>query len=174
MDFLKKISSPSTERTPLIAIAGKEGDDYDSGSEMDGSDYFEALGVKHASAARRESMAADRLSMRLLAIDDDDDEMEDRILHEVLNLDIGTQLITHSNREQPTEKDDAITTTVSSTINWKGVGGTICSMTTLFVLAFGMIGAAIWISNQFIGPPNQPVGPYELIERQVRSILSSK
>ena len=161
------LSEPSTERTPLVANNGKEGnyDDYDS--ELDGSDYFDALGGGEFTAARRESMAADALSERLLAIDDDDDEMEDLILHETLNVTLTERgrLLAAARSKHGTGSPTAGT---PATIDWKDMGGRLCSMTSLLVLAFAVICSALWIGAEFIGPPNQPVGPYQLIERQVR------
>jgi len=159
------LSEPSTERTPLVANNGKEGnyDDYDS--ELDGSDYFDALGGGELTAARRESMAADALSERLLAIDDDDDEMEDLILHETLNVTLTERgrLLAAARSKHGTGSPTAGT---PATIDWKDMGGRLCSMTSLLVLAFAVICSALWIGAEFIGPPNQPVGPYQLIERQ--------
>jgi len=163
------ISERSTERTPLVANSNKEEDDDDYGSEMDGSDYFKSISEAANDSIRRDSMAADRLSERLLAIDDDDDEMEDLILHETLNVDMDTPLITLSERKRRpiAIKDGTGTSTATATTaDWTNVGGRFCSMTSLCVLAFSLISAALWISAEFIGPPNQPSGPYELIERQ--------
>ena len=50
---------------------------------MDGTENFEEF---KADSVRRESLAADRLSMRLLQVDDDDSETEDLILKESLNI----------------------------------------------------------------------------------------
>lgn len=152
---------PPTETTPLIP--NTDGKD-DTDSELDGSDYFDVISGRRE-AVRRESLAADKLSMRLLAIDDDDDEAEDLILQEVLNLDRSVLSITQSGRERPAEKDDENEESASINIDWKGILGRICSMTTLFVLAVGIIVAEV-IRQDFIGPPSLPVGPYELIERQ--------
>jgi hypothetical protein len=169
------LSEPSTERTPLVANNGKEGDYDDYDSEQDGSDYFDAVSGREFSAARREWMAADRLSERLLEIDDDDDEMEDLILHETLNVDMDMPLLTLTERGRllATTKDGigAAAATTPTTIDWKDMRGRLCSMTSLLVLAFGAICSALWIGAEFIGPPNQPVGPYQLIERQVRDVL---
>lgn len=167
MNFKKLFSNPPTETTPLVPNTDRVSGKDDTDSEMDGSDYSDMISGRES--VRRQSLAADKLSMKLLAIDDDDDEAADLILQEVLNLDRSVPLITQSGRERPSEKDDADEALNSSAnVDWKGIVGTICSMTTLFILAFGIIAGAILIHQDFIGPPSQPVGPYELIERQVR------
>ena len=143
---------PPTETTPLIPNTnGKD----DTDSELDGSDYSDVISGRRE-AVRRESLAADKLSMRLLAIDDDDDEAEDLILQEVLNLDRSVLSITQSGRERPAENDDENEESPSIDIDWKGIMGRICSMTTLFVLAVGIIVAEV-IRQDFIGPPSLPI-----------------
>lgn len=172
-----RLVEPSMETTPLVATSSVEGDS-DDGSDMDGSEYYDAISGRDNYAHRRESIAADRLSERLLAIDDDDDEMEDLILHETLNVDMDTPLITRSERGRTLAATEAKFTggiaknrsstapAGASTTGWDTVGGKFFSMSGLCTLAFSLITALLWISTEFIGPPNQPVGPYELIERQ--------
>jgi hypothetical protein len=64
-----------------------EDDDY-----FDGTEVFESLKeIDSERRVRRESLAADRLSMRLLAIADDDEELQDQVLKETLNLDLSTE-----------------------------------------------------------------------------------
>ena len=163
------LSEPSTEKTSLVS-GGSNNDEY--GTDIDGSEHFEAFkGAGTTSITRRQSLLADRLSERLLAIDDDDDVMEDLILHETLNVDMNTPLITLSERPRDGTLEGTDTNESSVTSVSKTFGGTFCSMTSLCVLVFGVIFGALWMGAEFIGPPNQPVGPYELIERQVRMFL---
>mmetsp|Transcript_16136 Transcript_16136/g.36996 ORF Transcript_16136/g.36996 Transcript_16136/m.36996 type:complete len:391 (+) Transcript_16136:268-1440(+) len=158
------LSEPSTEKTSLVS-GGSNNDEY--GTDIDGSEHFEAFkGAGTTSITRRQSLLADRLSERLLAIDDDDDVMEDLILHETLNVDMNTPLITLSERPRDGTLEGTDTNESSVTSVSKTFGGTFCSMTSLCVLVFGVIFGALWMGAEFIGPPNQPVGPYELIERQ--------
>jgi len=162
-----------TEQTNLIRGKGKldtnNDYEYDIDSDLDGSDdYFDVFSVKNKRLdfARRESIAADRLSSRLLAIDDDDDEMEDLILHETLNVDINTPLITLSERADTFQKPTTPTNETVVKLKSRKAAGSLISMTSLCVLACGLIIASFWIGSDFIGPPNQPTGPYQLIERQ--------
>jgi hypothetical protein len=160
----------TTEHTPLVQGKGKgkkdtnsDYDDYDESDidyDIDGSDYFDAISGSGVDSVRRESIAADRLSMRLLAIDDDDDVMEDLILHETLNI----ALSERAKKSTTPTTDEKI---VVKSDNWTAVEGKLFSMTSLCVLAFGLIAASFWIGAEFIGPPNQPVGPYSLVERHV-------
>ena len=155
----------SDERRPLVD-AGGDGDEGDATpsetGEEEGLQYFSVLKDESTSSHRRESMAADRLSMRLLQVDDDDELTELKILQETLDLDdedfgAPTTLATLT----PEERESLRRSTKRATSRF-------WTMSLLCLLAFAIIGAALWIGAEFIGPPNQPVGPYELIERQVR------
>mmetsp|Transcript_20569 Transcript_20569/g.57075 ORF Transcript_20569/g.57075 Transcript_20569/m.57075 type:complete len:547 (-) Transcript_20569:237-1877(-) len=177
------IADAPKENTPLLPNGddddNNDNEDSDDDHDHDGSNYFGAMSGK---MVRRQSIAADRLSERLLSIRDDDDELEDKILHEHLHVDMNTPLITMSERDRPfrsrssvvmpgghdqrqrqRERADAAAAAAES---WKNVGGRFLSMTGLCVLAFGLVIAAFSVGAKFVGPPNQPVGPYELIERQ--------
>lgn len=169
------------ERTPLIRGNAEadaddkneddDDDDFDAFDydDVDGAALFGALKEvdldrsRGSMLARRESIAADRLSMRLLSVPDDDEEQLDQILQETLHMD-GVTLISSSKslRESMAAAEMARR---KSTVR---AGSRFCSMTGLCVLAFGLIIGALWIGAEFIGPPNQPVGPYALVERQVR------
>ena len=156
------------EGRPLIDAGG----DDDGGDmtpteteEEEGVQYFSALKDESTSSHRRESIAADRLSMRLLQVDDDDEAAELKILQETLDLDdedFGTP--TPLAMLTPEERESLRRSTRRATSRF-------WSMTLLCFLAFAIIIAALWIGAEFIGPPSQPVGPYELIERQVRYIV---
>ncbi|KAG7357382.1 glycosyl hydrolase family 16 protein [Nitzschia inconspicua] len=138
-----------------------DGDDDDEDDYYDGTEVFESLKeIDSERRLRRESLAADRLSMRLLAIDDNDVELEDQILKETLNLDLSPDdaFAGYDLSRRRSQIEIQKTTRKAS--------GRFCTMTGLCILAFGVIIAALWIGAEFIGPPNQPVGPYELIERQ--------
>jgi hypothetical protein len=163
------IADPS-EKTPLIQQTSNNDDEEDDEDDDDKYDYFDGsehyaymkdVASDRISSFRRESMAADQLSMRLLAIDDDDVEMEDQILKDTLNLDILD--------ETPLTSRRSLSTTEMANLrkSTRKAGGRFSIMTVICLVAFGLIIAAIWIGAEFIGPPNQPVGPYELIERQV-------
>jgi hypothetical protein len=163
------MSDAPPEHTPLLGGGGgkrdpnneeEEEDDDDGYDEdyFDGVETFQTLkdvdSISRRESLRRESLAADRLSMRLLAIDDDDVELEDQILKETLDL---------GEEETATA---VVTPTPAQLRKQKKAGSRFCTMTGLCLLAFGLIIAALWIGAEFIGPPNQPVGPYQLIERQ--------
>jgi len=172
MDLLNRTkhvmpAARSTERTSLLMNNSTDGDSDDNakyGAEIDGSHHSEAACGMKINAVRRESIAADRLSERLLAIDDGDDEMEDLILHETLDMEVSMQLVRISERGRP-----VMVTKNGNGLATKDIGGRFFSMTSLCALALSIICSALWISEEFIGPPNQPVGSYELIQRQVRN-----
>lgn len=153
-----------TEQTPLrqkqsssTLGGGESSAAYYSGENssddfVDGIEHFEDL---KNDSIRRESLAADRLSVRLLEIDDDDSEAEERILRESLNLQVPLHGRRFSERPQMTEQTK------------KSALERLLSMIALLFLIVGLIAAALWVGVEFIGPPNQPAGPYELVERQV-------
>lgn len=176
----KKYSGIGEARALIDVIADKGSDDDDDDDvfmEIDGSDYFNAASGRGISETRQQSIAADRLSMRLLAIDDDDNEMEDLILHETFNIAMDTPLISSklSLRRKSLTSQAVIpektiltenTSIVRDQIMEKSVENKIFSMTGLCILAFVIITGSLWVGAEFIGPPNQPVGPYSLVERQ--------
>eukprot|EP00546_Thalassionema_frauenfeldii_P009847 CAMPEP_0178918098 /NCGR_PEP_ID=MMETSP0786-20121207/13634_1 /TAXON_ID=186022 /ORGANISM="Thalassionema frauenfeldii, Strain CCMP 1798" /LENGTH=134 /DNA_ID=CAMNT_0020591763 /DNA_START=110 /DNA_END=515 /DNA_ORIENTATION=- len=90
-----------------------------------------------------QSQAAERLSMRLLATKSEEEELE--VLRESFSL-VGW----HDEKKKVTQSSRQP-----------------CGMWVLFALAFlALIGLTI-LAFTVSGPPNQPVGPYQLIERQV-------
>lgn len=159
---VKRVSFGKTaEQRSLLANAASLDDDNNNNNSFgpdpsdEGVEYFTALKDE---SVRKESIEADRLSIRLLAVDDDDDETELKILQETLDLDVDDYL---SPEKSPEERESIRKTT-------RKASSRFFTMTALCLLAFGIIFAALWIGAEFIGPPSQPVGPYQLIERQVR------
>jgi hypothetical protein len=141
-----------TETTPLKNLKQQDSPDSEDGEEYEAQEYF--IGLKEG--ARRESIAADRLSMRLLEVDDDDSATEEKILSDALDIDV---------YERKMEQD--IVANMQQAAR-QAACERFVTMLSLVLLAFGLLVAALWVGVEFIGPPNQPVGPYELVERQVR------
>lgn len=129
----------------------------DSDENDEGEEYFS--GLKEESI-RRESRLADNLSMRLLAVDDDDSETEAEILNETLNLAV------ESNRVRMASSQRAEQSIRYLRVR-KGAHQRLLGMVGLFLLGLGILVAAMIVGVQFLGPPSQPVGPYMLVERQV-------
>ena len=154
------MSAEATETTPLVRMRTCSSSSLES---ADGVNQFDNM------ARRRESLAADKLTMRLLEVDDDDSETEDKILRESLDISLhggrrySQQIIQQGQQFQPfpgiTEEKK------------KAAWERLCSMASLSILAFALIAVALYEGVQFIGPPNQPAGPYKLIERQVGPFL---
>jgi hypothetical protein len=128
---------------------------------LDGTENFQDLKRDSArDSVRRESIAADRLSVRLLEIDDDDSEAEERILRESLDLSVplhGRRLSLQTMETIPDMTEETK----------KAAWERLLSMACLSLLSFALIAAALYVGVEFIGPPNQPAGPYRLVERQV-------
>lgn len=93
----KNIGTIATNTANAASSLSDDDSDIDDGN-INGSEYFEVLSGRSDSNVRKQSMAADRLSMRLLAIDDDDDEMEALILQDTLDMDMDVPLISKSQR----------------------------------------------------------------------------
>jgi hypothetical protein len=156
----------ASESTPLATyqdqVSSLEDDkEADYVDDYGGEVFFSTL---KRDSVRRESMAADRLSMRLLAIADDDSAAEDEILKETLNLGdsgsgSGEDFGDRSSRSQPSTRPPSKQKAFQRLFGMVGIS----------FLGFVCLGAAFFVGVQFIGPPNQPVGPYQLIERQVRN-----
>lgn len=168
------------------AIPLDDDDDYDDGSES-----FARMNPRF----RREALAAERLSVRLLAIDDDDEEAEDKILRESLALGgdddkVGGAVLPgmppisrqfSAPQLAPTRRFTASRQYASSA----GLIGLVYledaeeleppeekakrrvwTMVAIAVAGLCCVGAALFIGVKFVGPPNVPVGPYQLVERQ--------
>ena len=149
----------------------EEEDEFDNGQE-----YFSSL---KGDMARRESIAADRLSTRLLAIADDDSDAEEEIIKESLDL-LGQGRAGRSRSSGSLSAAGAAGTTYEDFADRSGRSQAssrmghkhtarfrLCSMMGVALLGFGILVAAFYLGVEFIGPPSQPVGPYQLIERQV-------
>jgi len=114
---------------------------------------------------QREARAADRLSVRLLAIHDDDSEEEDRILRKSLRLlapvdedEEQQDMFTSSRRMRQSIRYEQESASKRKKMIW-----------TLVVWALvGLLAVAVALVylGKVVGPPNQPVGAYTLIERQ--------
>lgn len=139
-------------------------------------------------SARQELRRADRLSVRLLAIPDEDEDEHDRVLRKSLRL-LDNDL-NGSSGLYDDESNGAVMRQNSGDINLKGglvrrssraslrlsarpgedgktAGQRVCTMVAVAVAAVVLLlGIAGFIGVTVVGPPNQPVGPYQLVERQ--------
>eukprot|EP00980_Cylindrotheca_fusiformis_P017762 scaffold5605_cov128-Cylindrotheca_fusiformis.AAC.3 len=139
-----------------MPFARQQSSSSSDGENNNGTEYFQDL--KHDSI-RRESIAADRLSTRLLALDDDDSEGEERILRESLDLSVPL----HSRRYSLQKMDLSPEMTDETK---QVVAGRFLSICCLSIITFATIAAMFYVGVEFIGPPNLPAGPYQLVERQ--------
>jgi hypothetical protein len=153
-----------TETTPFAHQPSSStlGDGDEVVDLLDGTEHFQDL---KRDSVRRESMAADRLSVRLLEIDDDDSEAEERILRESLDLSVplhGKRMSLQAMESIPDMTEETK----------KAAWERLLSMACLSLLSFALIAVALYVGVEFIGPPNQPAGPYRLVERQVSTFGS--
>jgi hypothetical protein len=166
---------PAREITPLLRPHSSETND----SSEEGTELFQRIKRHEAAAstsadAAHDSMLADRLSMRLLQVDDEDEETELRILRESLDISLhgkegeeeegggGGMLQQQQGIDQRPSGADKMQQATR-----KAACERLCTMFGMSLLVFSVIFAAFYVGVQFIGPPNQPVGPYQLVERQV-------
>jgi hypothetical protein len=174
------VTRGTAEAATAAATTGNEYDDDDDSNNSEDPNYLplgEVMFEGLKDNERRESIAADKLSMRLLEIDDDDSETEEMILREsLLSLDqdlptlspsrrpssprlSSTRMSLRSGRPMSIEEVEEATR--------KAAVERLCTIIGISVVALLAIGVALYIGVEFIGPPNMPVGPYELVERQV-------
>jgi hypothetical protein len=169
------IANPSArEITPLLSRRPQSSETMNDSSD-DGTELFERIKYettggtsddnnnsnRNSEHVAREGMLADRLSMRLLEVDDDDDETELRILRESLDISLHYEGITRQG-----QGIDDLADAIQKTTRKKACQR-LCTMLGMSLLVFCLIIAALYVGVEFIGPPNQPVGPYQLVERQV-------
>jgi hypothetical protein len=200
MSKIPHYSFGSEESVPLKDLANdkNEPDDsmaYGSSTNLSSSSGLDPGTHTFSRMKRRqhEEDAAEALSVRLLAIDDDDSDEEDRIVRESFRL-LGPGALGESFDEEE-ENDEilppAVTsmakTTSSSTLKRNtsvafrnmldGVDlmveekrshaqQRVCTMITIALATVIGVAATFYFTVQFIGPPSQPVGPYALVERQ--------
>jgi hypothetical protein len=137
-------------------------DDDDDDFGYGAQEYFASL---KGESIRRESMMADRLSMRLLAIPDDDSEAEDAILHETLDISV------NDNKSARSLGSSSYRSDARSVSTKQAAQKRLLGMVGLAILAFVILVIILVVGVQFIGPPSQPVGDYKLVERQVGQVL---
>jgi hypothetical protein len=157
-----KADPQAREITPLLSRPQSSQSSETIDSFEDGTELFERIKddavASNSEHAAHESMLADRLSMRLLQVDDDDEETELRILRESLDISLYGGGIRQG-------LDDMANGSKRATR--KAACERLCTMFGMSLLVFSLIFAALYVGVEFIGPPNQPVGPYQLVERQV-------
>jgi hypothetical protein len=119
----------------------------------------------------REARAADRLSIRLLSVNDDDSVEEDRILRKSLRLlaPVGEEdeefepMVSRRSFRQQQALKESIRFEQESAKTRKRV---IWTLVVWALAGLAVVAAALVYLGKVVGPPNQPVGPYTLIERQ--------
>lgn len=125
-----------------------------------------------SSLREREARAADRLSVRLLAIHDDDSVEEDRILRKSLRLlapvdeedEFGEEAESSRRfRQQAQAVKESIRFEQESAVKREKV---IWTLIAWAAAGLAVVVVALVYLGKVVGPPNQPVGPYTLIERQ--------
>ena len=105
-------------------------------------------------------LKADRLSMRLMQVEDDDSEEELEILRQSLDLSVDQSGAGRGRRQGQGMLSNMKLASKQAAMQ------RFCAMIGLCVLVFAAIAVSLYVGVQFIGPPNQPVGAYELTERQ--------
>jgi hypothetical protein len=147
---------------------------YASDDDDEEEDLFYLTDIsKHGTTlldAQREMRAADRLSFRLLAVEDNEEE-ENRLLRQSLRLAtaFSKQRESSSENERILELDDE-SDYMSGRPRFKDeeeeARRRVWTMIVWAVVGFLMVAAGIVLVGEVTGPPNQPVGPYSLVESQ--------
>lgn len=201
-------ATPLVGRPPMTSLIGyiSEGDEDDD--PYDDDDLEEEI-ARLEPSQRIEARMAERLSVRLLAVPDDDEDAHDRILRKSLRLFAETAAVEEEAEEEEEEQQQQVVavesgrfgamrqpslTRVSSSTRRFSSKNLLESLEqetivvdrkpelllseedaarkqfwTMVCMAIAALSTAIfamWIGVEFIGPPNQPIGPYQLVERQ--------
>ena len=156
-----------SKRDPLETIITRVYDDYggnedeypnNTGSDDGSTQAFHNLKREYDDDDDdRESLAAERLSMRLLSVPDDDEEGADRILRESLHFVMASQDEIEIIKRKSIRAEKQATGSFTTMILLFMVGGVV------------LVGLVVWLAPKVIGPPRQPLGPYYLVERQVHT-----
>jgi hypothetical protein len=149
---------------------------YDDSSSLD-EDVNSELAFNHMKPSHRHELKqAEALSSRLLAIPDEDSEEEDRVLRQSLNLGMdkvwppGMEASLRPSIQLPMtrrpsgvyrEQMDEWLIDVDNNAKKK-----INVMIWLAIIGMVTVILAFYVGVQLIGPPNQPIGPYRLLEKQ--------
>jgi hypothetical protein len=161
-------------RNDLDSNEQEEVIDYGYASDDDDEeDLFYITDIsKHGTLrdVQREMRAADRLSFRLLAVEDNEEE-ENILLQQSLRLAsvFSKQRESSSEHERILELDDE-SDYMSGRMRFKDeeeeARRRVCTMIVWAIVGFLMVVAGIILVGEVTGPPNQPVGPYSLVESQ--------
>ena len=155
------------ESTPLVARAAAPEDSFQY-SDDDEDDDLDL--IRPSERNKYEAKMADRLSVRLLAVPDDDEETQDRILRRSLGIPSSNQLSSSLRLGsrghlldglEEVEEDEEFKLQEEYMARRR-----LWTMVALAVGALVLMVTAISYGVKVIGPPNQPVGPYMLLERQ--------
>lgn len=152
----------SLEQEALVPLADKRlydsANDYASDDDFDDDDLANML-PEH----RFEARMAERLSVRLLAIPDDDEEGYHRELRKSLRM---LHVSSSSDLER---KESAVIPALSFYEDIEFMTPArrqFWTMVLIAIFSLSAFGVALLWGVRFMGPPYQPAGPYELIERQ--------
>ena len=149
-------NEPLVETNVYSYYSSNDDDDDDDNTS---TQAFQKLKGESFSDRDQESMDAEQLSMRLLSVPDDDEEQQDRILRESLHLVALSQEQSEDLRRKSIRVE-------------RHARGRFWGMVVMGVAGLGLLGAAFYAGAKVVGPPRQPIGPYKLIERQVRTSIS--
>jgi len=185
--FQKQLTPPSSDEATPLNQRNTQGlrrsTSYES-SEDDFADDFDEDDFEDLDPSKRfEAHVADRLSVRLLAIADDDEESHERLLRKSLRLlnivedkdddrEEGEEWhdrkpsprLSLSRRRLSIEKEEP--SLLEEELAEEAASRRFWTMICMALIGLVTVATTLWVGVEFIGPPNQPVGRYRLIERQ--------
>jgi hypothetical protein len=173
-----------SRRQEYAAVASYQHDDdtrLDTPYDTDDDDDDEALVVLERNLSplqRSEARMAERLSVRLLAIPDDDEEEHERVLRKSLQIALnsplaeGTTTISSSSSRRSLFVPDDTTRSVRSPFQQQQamtihpvVKRRVWTMILIAAAVVSAVAVTVYVGLvQVAGPPRQPVGPYQLVE----------
>ncbi|GAX27342.1 hypothetical protein FisN_23Lh083 [Fistulifera solaris] len=150
----------SFQKETLVPLV--DDSDHDAKNLYPSDDDFDDEGLADMMPEQRfEARMAERLSVRLLAISDDDEEGYHRELRKSLRL------LRVSSSGDLESKPSATALFVDKDFDFITLARRhLWIMILIAVVGLFIVGSVLWWGVRLLGPPYQPAGPYELIERQ--------
>ena len=135
-------------------------------NDLDDNDDIRMTLEEKAKQFDQQTAAAGRLSIRLLNATNDEDE--DRILRESLDISDHhrSKLVVRHDHDHDYASSAAAAAAAAAAL-FAPPRVQIYTMIFLVVVFFAGLATMIVLGVRAVGPPSRPVGPYQLVERQV-------
>jgi len=160
-------STNASESTPLTLYSS-----YQSGSSSTASSEDSKLECNNNNY---EFENEDRLGRKLLACNGNE-ELEDLVMRRSLDIAFYAKKSDPRISQSPSMRDHRVANfSISrrSFVEEQNLFQKMVAMISLALLGLLTIFVLLQVSSLIVGPPSQPVGPYQLVEMQVRNHIST-